>query len=92
MTQGNAITWELVAAVMTVITFASAFIYRIYAAIAKAEQRTANLEKEFQDYRLKATKDFASLNHLEQFEARLTEAINRLAGRLDRIIEARKND
>lgn len=66
--------------------------YRGESAAKKTEQLAGDvavLRVEFQNYKAEAATRFATIEMLEKSEDRVVAALNRLADRLDRLIEAR---
>lgn len=55
-----------------------------------AEKRVSDLERDLNAFKLDAARRFVTDEMLVQVESRIVTAIDRLADRLDRIIEGRK--
>ena len=88
----GAVTWEIVGAFLALAGFFGGFSWRLQSLISKNRDKVDELRKDFSDYRLGAANKFVSLQHMEQFEDRMLGAINRLADRLDRIIERSRSE
>ena len=86
----GAITWEVVSAFILVAGFVGGYSYRLQNQLGKLRDRIEKNGQELAEYKLDAARQFVSLQHMEQFESRMLGAINRLADRLDRIIERSK--
>lgn len=81
------ITWEVVFAFITLAGFLGGYSYRLQSHLSKYRDRLDDIRKDLAEYKLDAAQQFVSLQHMDQFEGRMLGAINRLADRLDRIIE-----
>lgn len=55
------------------------------------DRKLADLNKELQDYKLGATKEFASIGYLKAVEGRLTNHLMKIEEKLDNLIIGRSN-
>lgn len=93
--QGN-ITWEVVFLLVAVASGVLGIWWRIERRIEKAEAESAKQYEQcharisaaansLSEYKLKATEQFASHEHLKEVEVRLTGAIDRLTNRIEQL-------
>ncbi|WP_127076129.1 hypothetical protein [Rhodomicrobium lacus] len=94
MTQGINLSLDIIITLATIIGSIAAS-YAVTRHRAEAAQKEASEAKaradavagQLSDFKIEATKRFATDEMLQSVESKITEAINRLADRLDRIIE-----
>ncbi len=58
----------------------------VSAKVASVYKRCDEISKELNDYKLRAAKEFASVEHLTAVETRLATAIEKLTDRIDRTL------
>ncbi len=87
----GAITWEQVASIISAggaLLAIVAWVYRGLRAIERrVEEVRAKCANELAEFKLSVAREYATSEAIKEVEERVVEAINRLADRLDRILD-----